>query len=295
MKRVGQILSEARKNKGLSLEDVEQATKIRKKTLLLLEEGVWQALPSPIFVRGLLKNYGKFLGISAEDVLAFYRREFDEKKVVLPRRTILKNPSSFRLTPRWVTGFVALVVMSLVLGYLFVQYRSFTGTPFLEVVEPKDNTKIQGDQANVVGRTWPDAILKINGQEVQLDPGGSFSVAVSLPEGVNTITVTAANRFGKISTEKRTLVVSPKTENEPPPKTKVELKIKIGPNAVSISAEVDGKISFEGVLASGAERVFQAERRIRLISHNAGSTTTTFEGKESILGKEGETIEKSFP
>lgn len=295
MKRVGQILAEARKNKGLTLDQIEEATKIRKNVLASLEEGDWSELPSPTFVKGLLKNYGSFLGLNPEDLLAFYRREFDERKTKQTQKPIISTSKRFRLTPKWVTGFVAACAIVGVAIYLFVQYRSFTGTPLLELSQPEDNIKIESNQVSVVGRTWPDAVLKINGQEVQLSPGGSFSVAVSLPEGVNTITVTAANRFGKIATQKRTLVVDlPQTDSPPFQGNGVSLDLQIGPSSAGISVEVDGKVAFEGVLSSGAKRNFSAKERIRLITRNAGSTKIKYKEVESILGKEGETIERVF-
>jgi cytoskeleton protein RodZ len=295
MKTVGQILAEARKNKGLTLEQVETATKIRKKVLQSLEDGDWSILPSATFVKGLLRNYGSFLELNPNDLLAFYRREFDERKSKQEHKPALVGTRRFRLTPKWVTIAVVLVAVVGVAAYLFVQYRNFTGTPLLEVSQPEDNIKIESNQVSVVGRTWPDAVLKINGQEVQLSAGGSFSVAVSLPEGVNTITVTAANRFGRIATQKRTLVVDlPQSVSPAPVASGVNLELSIGPASVALTVEVDGKVAFEGVLANGAKKSFTAKKRIRLLTHNAGSTKAFFKGTEAILGKEGETIEKVF-
>jgi len=296
VKRVGQILAEARKNKGYSLEQVAEATKIRKQTLAFLESGDWDQLPSPTFVKGLIKNYGSFLDLSTEDLLAFYRREFDEKKVK-EKITFPLRPPRFRLTPKLVTGLVAAVSVSAVIVYLFIQYRSFTGAPLLEVTEPKDNTRSQANEVSVIGRTWPDAILKINGQDVRLAPGGSFSVAVSLAEGINTITITAANRFGKIATEKRTILVDFEGSKSATKSASqaVDIELQIGPASASVSIEIDGKADFEGVLVAGATKKFFAKERIRIVTRNAGSTKVLFHGQEAVLGKEGETVEKSFP
>ncbi|MDP8925742.1 MAG: helix-turn-helix domain-containing protein, partial [Actinomycetota bacterium] len=51
--KIGQILKQARKEQGLSLQEVEQATKIRARYLKELEEGNFSVLPA-VYVRGSL-------------------------------------------------------------------------------------------------------------------------------------------------------------------------------------------------------------------------------------------------
>lgn len=295
MKKVGQILKEARDKKNISLEEAERSTRIRKKILGLLESNDWKKLPSPTFVRGLLKNYGEYLGLDTKSLLAFFRREYEDpkpQKNILPKRA--KRPK-IRFTPQVIT-LLAFVVIFLAAGmYLFSQYRSFTAAPLLELTEPPNNIKKEALDVNVVGKTYPDATLKINGQSVQLSPGGTFSVAVSLVEGINTILVTAENRFGKISTEKRTVVVETKGSVQEPDKGKAVLvSLKIGPEAANVRVETDGKSIFEGVLVAGSNRDFSADERIKIFTNNAGSTKVIFNGKEEVLGKEGESIEREF-
>lgn len=66
--RVGPILEEARLGRGLSLEEVEQATKIRKRYLLGLEQEDYSALPDAVYVHGFLKTYANYLGLDGEDL-----------------------------------------------------------------------------------------------------------------------------------------------------------------------------------------------------------------------------------
>jgi cytoskeletal protein RodZ len=296
MKTVGQILKEERIKKNLSLEEVERATKIRKKILASLENGDWKNLPSTTFVKGLIKNYGKFLSLDHPELIAFYRREFDEKKdgkkIVRSEKVATKG---FRLTPQFVTIGVIATAFVLVLGYLFLQYQSFTGPPLLELTDPKNNIRVNGAEVNVVGRTWEDAILKINGEEVSLSPGGTFSLSVGLNPGVNTITVTAANRFGKISTEKRTVVVDIQKQLEKQNvESNVSITVNVAPEAANLLVEIDGKKEFEGILVAGTEKTFTAKDRIRLVTKNAGSTKVSFNGSDEVLGKTGEEIEKTY-
>lgn len=297
MRTVGQILKEARDKKSLSLGEAEKATKIRRKILVLLEESNWKNLPSPTFVKGLLKNYGLFLGLDTKKLLAFFRREYDEPKLQKHLVASKSKKPKIRFTPQLVTTLVIALAILAASFYLFSQYRSFTAAPLLEISEPKGNVKVEALDISVVGKTYTDATLKINGQKIQISPGGTFSVAVSLVEGINTIVITAENRFGKISTEKRTVVVDSKiagAESSVGVKEKVSLTLKIGPNAANIRIELDGKKTFEGVLVFGSIREFSAKERVKIFTSNAGSTKVEFNGKEEALGKEGESLERTF-
>jgi len=295
MKSFGQILINARKAKNLSLEEVEAATKIRKKILEALEAGDWNALPPTTFVKGLIKNYGRFLGLNTNELLAFYRREFIEKKEHKePTVPINKNP--WRFTPQRVTaGVIGLIVLA-VIAYLFFQYQSFIGPPLLELSEPKNNIKLTSSEVTLVGKTWEDAILKVNGQPVTVSPGGTFSVAVDLNPGLNTLTVTAANRFGKISTEKRTIVVDlANQQKQTEPAANVKLTIKAGPDSTNLLVEVDGQTKFDGVLVAGSEKDFSATERIRIVTKNAGSTQVIYNGNTETLGDPNQQVEKVYP
>jgi cytoskeleton protein RodZ len=64
--QIGPILEKKRLEKGLSLKDVEQATKIRTRYLQGLEREDPTVLPDPVYARGFLKTYANFLGLDGE-------------------------------------------------------------------------------------------------------------------------------------------------------------------------------------------------------------------------------------
>lgn len=295
MRTVGEILKEERTKKGLSLEEIEAATKIRKKTLASLESGKWGSIP-PTFIKGLLKSYANFLGIEEKRIIAFFRREYDEKKVAHPR-FFSKEKKRFYLTPTSVSIFLVLVVVIAAVWYLFSQYQSFTAAPKLEIAEPSDNLRTTFKEVSVIGQTWSDAQVKINGEPVQISPGGTFSVSVALKEGVNVLVISSANRFGKIATVKRTIVVE-----EPQTGTSVlsgetkllEIGLEIINKSTPVSVVVDGREVFNGLMVAGSITSFEAKESIIIKTKNAGNTKVTFKGRETLLGKEGETVEKEF-
>ncbi len=70
--QVGQILREARTERGIELSEVERVTKIRVKFLQAMEEDRWEALPAPAYARGFLSIYARFLGLDEKALLDQY-------------------------------------------------------------------------------------------------------------------------------------------------------------------------------------------------------------------------------
>lgn len=60
---IGQALRRARQDRSLSLEQVSDALHIKPRYLRALEEGQWEALPSPAQGRGFLRLYAAFLDL----------------------------------------------------------------------------------------------------------------------------------------------------------------------------------------------------------------------------------------
>src|SRR5919205_3149525 len=63
---IGRYLEQKRKERGLSLEEVEQATKIRKRYLTGLEREDYTILPDAVYARGFLKTYANYLGLDGD-------------------------------------------------------------------------------------------------------------------------------------------------------------------------------------------------------------------------------------
>ncbi|MBI2599573.1 helix-turn-helix domain-containing protein [Candidatus Daviesbacteria bacterium] len=208
MRTVGQVLKEERERKFYTLEEVEKDTKIRKELLEALEEGQYKKLPPPTFTQGFIKNYGKFLGLSQEKLLAIYRREFSENKN--PPRILesFSNPldkGGFHLTPSKILAGTVLGLVIIFFAYLWFEYRFLVGTPFLEVEKPADQQNVTSEEITVSGRTDLEAKVTINNQEIQVDENGKFSQAVKLSTNVNTIIVTATLGSSKPTTVQRTV------------------------------------------------------------------------------------------
>ena len=212
MRTVGDILKEARLAKGLTLEEVEVATKIRAKFLAAMEADDFRRLPTPSIVRGFVYNYSEFLGLNSQTVLAFLRRQTTDvpKASLLPKGMAQSlNRSAFQLTPG---KFLALLLGSLVaifLIYLGLQYRQISQPPHLTLDSPKDQLVTNDKRVEIIGKTDSDATIVINGVSTLVRSDGRFFDQVSLESGVNKITIIATSRFGKTSTVTRDVGYQP--------------------------------------------------------------------------------------
>jgi cytoskeleton protein RodZ len=70
---IGQILKKAREAQAISLEEAFQATHIRPRFLLALENDERLALPSDVQGRGFLRMYADYLGLSSQSLLDLWQ------------------------------------------------------------------------------------------------------------------------------------------------------------------------------------------------------------------------------
>lgn len=73
MEEIGRRLRAAREQKGLSLEVVEDETKIRRKYIEALEAGDEAELPGDAYLKGFLRTYGNYLGLDGPALVEEYK------------------------------------------------------------------------------------------------------------------------------------------------------------------------------------------------------------------------------
>lgn len=212
MKTVGSMLKEARIGKKLSLEQVERDTKIRLKFLTAIESDDYSRLPSVSYAKGFIKNYGVYVGLSADTVLAFFRRQTQEtpKATLLPKGVSEPlNGSRFRLTPGRFLALLLFIFAGIFLVYFGLQYRKLQIPPFLSLDSPKEKLVSGQRRIDVFGKTDPDATVTINTVSVLVRKDGRFFDQITLEDGIQTITIVATSRFGKSKTLVREVAYQP--------------------------------------------------------------------------------------
>lgn len=73
---IGGYLRQLREAQGMSLELVEQQTKIQKFQLVAIEQGNISQLPPTIYIQGFIKIYANLLGCDGRALAATFPAEF---------------------------------------------------------------------------------------------------------------------------------------------------------------------------------------------------------------------------
>jgi len=68
----GEELRREREIRGISLKEISDATKISKRFLDALERNDHRALPAPVFTRGFVREYARYVGLNAEEMVNRY-------------------------------------------------------------------------------------------------------------------------------------------------------------------------------------------------------------------------------
>ncbi|KAA9025808.1 helix-turn-helix domain-containing protein [Niallia endozanthoxylica] len=136
MTELGNRLKEARLEKGLSLDDLQEATKIQKRYLVGIEEGNYSAMPGKFYVRAFIKQYAEAVGLEPEAVFEEFNNEIPsilsedipgQLSRVQTKKTISENGSKvLDLLPKILIG-VLVIGVFVFIWYLAQKYSGNDG------------------------------------------------------------------------------------------------------------------------------------------------------------------------
>jgi len=195
MKNVGEYLKEVREQLGISLENLEKETKIKKIFIEAIEEGHWEDLPDYAVTSGFVKNIASYLEEDPMKVLAMFRRDYPPQNLPINPKPDVSKTFTWgpKLTFLLGIGFVILVLIS----YLTFQYISFIKSPSLDVFNPKENDVIKNTLLTVNGKTDAEATIVVNNQLVLVGDDGKFNTEIEVVKETSEVNVVAKSRAGK--------------------------------------------------------------------------------------------------
>src|SRR2546426_11055868 len=68
----GEELWREREIRGISLKEISDATKISKRFLEAIERNDHKTLHAPVFTRGFVREYARYLGLNADEIVNRY-------------------------------------------------------------------------------------------------------------------------------------------------------------------------------------------------------------------------------
>ena len=125
---IGETLKEAREEKGLSLDEIQDITKIQKRYLVAIEPNDFHVLPGRFYARAFIKEYAQAVGLDPTELLA----DFDEDKIEIENEEtvqysrlersrspkVAKSSSILSFLP-------SVIVIILVIGIVFVAWTLY--------------------------------------------------------------------------------------------------------------------------------------------------------------------------
>ncbi|OGH17571.1 MAG: hypothetical protein A3C22_01740 [Candidatus Levybacteria bacterium RIFCSPHIGHO2_02_FULL_37_10] len=212
MIHAGIKLYEERVKKKLTLEEVSKATKIKPSFLLAIEKGEYARLPSGTYAHGFVKNYARFLGLPENELIALFKREYNEEKFVkvLPEGIVGLNDFPLKRIKFAQAFKVFILIFIILLSYIAFQYRSAIFNPSLSISSPADNSIIPSQRITVVGKTDSNSTVFVNNQTTSLDKDGNFKKTINVFSGKAIIIIKAINNFNKATIIERHIEVKAK-------------------------------------------------------------------------------------
>jgi cytoskeleton protein RodZ len=275
---IGRLLEHKRKERGLTLEEVEQATKIRKRYLTGLERENYAILPDAVYARGFLKTYANYLGLDGE---ALSRRlkssirtrrergidydpnpESDFEKPLITPSGLRGTQKRKVTTSAIVTLLVAVLALAAVIGALYFVGRGAQVSK--ERNPPSGESPPRQEQQNVAGRE-------------------------NAPEAGSTKEVAGGSKGTASEAEKPTV----SKQSAPPDTLRVLVSVTELPSWILI--RTDGTTAYEQVAQPGFSQTFEAEQRLYIKSGNAGAVRVEINGQDAgALGGSGEIVARTY-
>jgi cytoskeleton protein RodZ len=94
---LGERFRAAREARGMSISDVAEQIRIRSLYLAAIEDSNWNTIGAPVYVRGFLRTYARFLGLDPEEAVA----AFNTTQPLPQTNAPVSEPAARREAPSW--------------------------------------------------------------------------------------------------------------------------------------------------------------------------------------------------
>jgi len=254
METIGQILVAAREKKALSIEEAAKQTKIHNKVIESLEADRFEELPAPLYVKGFIRRYGRFLEVDAEELVKMYIGEDAER----PKQVFVLDEVKLGLGK--IGEYAGYLAIALIIGggiIIFIKIGVFV----LKTMN-SDNASVATEAENNSPVEVPSAYRP----SLVVDPSVE-------PEPAPTPIYIAPVETTASVTEKQTKAV--------------RLKVKVKDDCW-LRVKVDGEGDFVGILKKNTSRVWEAEEKIDIWTGKAEVMSLELNGR--LLGAPGDGV-----
>lgn len=255
---IGRALKEAREAMGLSLERIEEETKIRKKFIRAMEEENFDQLPGgPVYVKAFLRSYARFLNLPADKLLDGFTGECAGQSSGKPPGVEVARHEQIELGAK---------------SYPWQRMKPDRSTGAKSATGRM--ARVYAAAAVALAGIILSSYLAAGGLGLKNKPGKPEARSGATPP------LTAVNEQGPLT-----------HANE----KALRLLLSVTNTRSWMLVEVDGTVAFQGELAAGQSKNFEAKEKIWVKIGNAGAVEVNLNGKNlGYLDGQGIVVEREF-
>ncbi len=108
---------------------------------------------------------------------------------------------------------IVVILLLVVLGYGSFEARKLLEGPEIVITSPIDGSAIASTTVTIIGTAKNISFLTIDDAPAFTDQAGNFSLTLSPPPGYTTLTVAAADRFGRRASKSVSITVLDQNHN----------------------------------------------------------------------------------
>jgi cytoskeleton protein RodZ len=115
----GLMLTRARKNHGLTIQNIASRLHLSEQIVQALEKEDFSLLPGPVFIQGYLRNYARCVNLSEDEVVASFQRIYpqEETKPQVSHTSGVKKHHAIDFDWLPIVGWTVLIILAVSLVY----------------------------------------------------------------------------------------------------------------------------------------------------------------------------------
>ncbi len=277
---IGKTLREAREAKGLTLAQVSDTTRISKAYLQAVEEDAYQKIPGEVFVKGVLRGYGNFLGLDGAKLVEQYKILAQGMRPEEAASFKIREATNVKITPTFkpnedtpqssknslLTGLVVLVVLLLAVCAYY----------FMIVAKPAGSVTAPATSAAPAAAAQTAPAPQVPAAKTA-DPAKPAAATAPVNPGQPAVPGTAQP--------------NPAAANPAPGTVAVNVECK----GICWLQVFDGdKKIFEGTLGKGQTNTFTSKDKLRIVYGNIKDVAITVNGQAEVPLKTNEVVTRTY-
>lgn len=189
MPAVGAQFRAARETRGLSLSDVAEEIHIRAVHLAEIEAENWRAIGAPVYVRGFLRTYARFLRLDPEQAVAAFNQTLPPPPSGPQDHAaaaVDKSPRGLSMLI-WMAGGIAIFLIAFVVYNALTLRQPASRPAALPSISPAPSTTASRSSAALTPRPEPSSLtLRVSAPSwVRVTIDGNVSMEGIFPAGTS--------------------------------------------------------------------------------------------------------------